>query len=98
MKKKTLTDFQICISVPLRKTGLKICRKFTGKYPCRRAILLKFLLQSNFIEIALRHGSSPVNMPYVFGTAFLKNTSGGLLLDINIHVFNKWGKFVIIGK
>ena len=47
----------------------------------------------NFIEIPLRHGCSPVNLPHTFGTAFLKNTSGGLLLDINIHVFNKRIKF-----
>ena len=34
----------------------------------------------NFIEIALRHGCSPVNLLHIFRTAFLKNTSGQLLL------------------
>ena len=29
----------------------------------------------DFIEIALRHGCSPVNLLHIFRTAFLKNTS-----------------------
>ena len=41
----------------LRKDALKICSKFTGEPPCRSAISIK--LQSNFIEIAFRHGRSP---------------------------------------
>ena len=57
----------------------KICRKFTGEHPCRSAISIK--LQSNFIEITLRHGCSPVNLLHIFKTPFLKNTSGGLLLS-----------------
>ena len=32
--------------------------------------------------IALRHGRSPVNLLHVFRTAFPRNTSGWLLLDI----------------
>ena len=39
---------------------LKICCKFTGLHPCRSAISIK--LQSNFIEITLRHVCSPVNL------------------------------------
>ena len=39
-------------------------------------------LQSNFIEIILRHGCSPVNLFHIFRTPFLKNTSEGLLLKI----------------
>ena len=35
---------------------------------------------SNFIEIALRHGCSPVNLLHIFRAPFLKNTSGRLLL------------------
>ena len=34
----------------------------------------------NFIEIALRHGCSPVNLLHNFRTPFLKNTSGRLPL------------------
>ena len=35
---------------------------------------------SNFIEITLRHGCSPVNLLHIFRTPFSKNTSGWLLL------------------
>ena len=63
----------------LGKGVLKICSKFTGEHPCRSAISIK--LQSNFIEIALRHGCSPVNLLHIFRTPFHKNTSGWLLLD-----------------
>ena len=34
-----------------------------------------------FIEIALRHVCSPVNLLHFFRTPFLKNTSGWLLLE-----------------
>ena len=34
----------------------------------------------NFIEIALRHGSSPVNLLHIFRTPFLNDTSEWLLL------------------
>ena len=52
-----------------RKGILKICGKFTGEHIC----------QSNFIEITLRHGCSPVNFLHIFRTPFSKNTSGWLL-------------------
>ena len=35
-----------------------------------------------FIEIALRHGCSPVNLLHIFRTPFPRNAFGGLLLDI----------------
>ena len=63
----------------LRKGVLKTCNKFTGKQPCRSVISMK--LQSNFIEITLRHGCSPLNLLHIFRTPFLKNTSGRLLLS-----------------
>ena len=62
----------------LRKGVLKIYSKYTGEHPCRSVISIKF--QSNFIEIALRHGCSPVNLLHIFRTTFLNNTSGRLLL------------------
>ena len=37
-------------------------------------------LQSDFIEISLRHGFSPVKLLHIFRTPFYKNTSEGLLL------------------
>ena len=64
--------------VSLRKGVMKICCKFTGEHPCRNVISIK--LQSSFIEIALRHGCSPVNLLHIFRTPFPRNTSGWLLL------------------
>ena len=37
-------------------------------------------LQSNFIEIALWQGCTPVNLLHIFRTPFPKNTSGRLFL------------------
>ena len=48
----------------------KICSKLTREYPCRSVILTK--LQSNFIEITLWHGRSPVNFQQVSEHLFLK--------------------------
>ena len=42
------------------KYALKIYSKLAGKHTCRNVISIK--LQSNFIEITLRHGCSPVNL------------------------------------
>ena len=47
----------------------------------RRTPMLKFK-QSNFIEITLQHGCFPVNLLHIFRTPFLKDTSGGLLLQL----------------
>ena len=63
-----------CRKVFLGKAVLKICSQFTGEHPCRSVISIK--LQSNFIEIALWHGCSPVNWLHIFGTLFRRNTSG----------------------
>ena len=59
---------------------LKTCSKFTGEHPCQNAISIK--LQSNFTEIKLRHGFSPVNFLHIFRASFLKNTSERLLLNV----------------
>ena len=48
--------------------------------PWQSAISAK--LQSNFIEVTLRHGFSFVNLLHIFRTPFLKNASGRLLLSI----------------
>ena len=45
-----------------------------------RGISIK--LQSNFIQITLRHGCSPVYLLHIFRTPFLKNTCGPLLLNV----------------
>ena len=70
----------------LEKGVLRICSKFTGEHPCRSAISIK--LQSNFIEITLQHGCSPVNSLHIFRTPFTKNTSGRLLLVRVKYIFD----------
>ena len=82
----TLQRFSIIIfrsshpEVFLGKSVLKICSKFTGEHPYRSAISIK--LQSNFIEIALWHGCSSVNLLHIFRAPFINNTSEWLLLNI----------------
>ena len=66
----------------LGKVVLKICSRFTGEHPCRSVILIKLLC--NFIKITLQHGRSPVNLLHVFRTSFSKNTSGRLLLLLDL--------------
>ena len=62
----------------LDKGVLKICREFT-EHPCRSAISIKLLC--SFIEIALRHVCSSVNLLHIFRTPFSKNTFGRMLLN-----------------
>ena len=76
----------------LRKGGLKVCSKFKGERACQSAISIKLLCNS--IEIALRHGHSPVNLLHIFRTPFLDNTSGRLLLKKQILLsFKKEGRW-----
>ena len=72
----------------LGKDVLEICRRFTWEDTCRDVISIKWLC--NFIEIALRHGCSPVNLRYIFRTPFPKNTSGRLLLWVLLLRQNHW--------
>ena len=64
----------------LGKGVLKICIKYTAKHPCWRVISIK--LQSNFIEITLQHGCSPVNFLHIFRTLSYKSTSGKMFVKI----------------
>ena len=77
----------------LEKGVLKKCSKFTRGHPCRSAISIKFL--ENFVEMALRHGCSPVNLLHIFRIPFPNNTSGRLLLLIltTISFFNDYFHF-----
>ena len=52
--------------------------KFTREHPCRKVISIKLLCY--FIEIALWHECSPVNLLHIFRAPFPKNTSGRLPL------------------
>ena len=64
----------------LGKGVLEICSKLTVEHPCRSVISMKLLF--SFIEVALRHGCSPVNLLDIFRTPFTKNNSGRLFLNI----------------
>ena len=54
---------------------LKIYSKSTGEHPCWSAISIKW--ESNFIEITLWHGCSPVNLQHISRTLFRKNSAPG---------------------
>ena len=60
-----------------------MCSKLTGEPPCRSLISIRF--QSNFTEITLRHGWSPINLLHIFRTPFTKNASEWLLY-IYVHL------------
>ena len=72
----------------LGKDVLRICSKFTGKYPCRSVILVKSLYK--FIKTILRHGWSPLNLLHIFiaWTAPLQGCFC-LLLSDSLHRW-KW--------
>ena len=59
--------------------------KVFWKYAAIGVLRCSIKLQSNFTEIALRHGCSPVNLLHIFRTPFPKNTSGQLLLKAVIY-------------
>ena len=42
-------------------------------------------MQTNFIEITLRHGCSLVNLQHILRTSFPKNSCGGLLLNWKLN-------------
>ena len=69
--KVTNTEVALQAGVFLFRCVQKISSKFTGEHPCRSVVSVK--LQSNFTEITLRHGCSPVNF---------EESSAGLLLPI----------------
>ena len=80
----------------LRKGVLKIYSKFTGEHSFRSVISLK--LQTNFIEIALRHGCSPKHLLHISKTAFPRNTSGQLLQKVfrNVARIEALGEGILI--
>ena len=64
----------------LWKGVLEICSKFTGEHPYRSMILIR--LQSNFTEITLQHGCSPVKLLVISRTSFPRKISWWLLLPL----------------
>ena len=79
-----------------RRGLLKICSKYNGEHPCRSVILIK--MQSNFIEITLRHECSPINLLHIFRGPSLKNTSGWLLFNIQSRIQNSVENRECFGK
>ena len=59
-----------------------ISSKFTGEDLCRSVISIKFLCK--FIEITLQHGCLHVNLMHIFRTSYPQNTSGWLLLNVQL--------------
>ena len=53
-----------------------------------KVILIKLL--SNFIDITLWHGCSPVNLLHVFRTPFYENTCKKLLLIVKLSLYQKY--------
>ena len=76
------------VEVFLSRFVLKICSKFTGERPCLSVTLIKLLC--NFIEIAFRHGRSPINFLNIFRTPFPRNTSVWLLLVLQSYTRLAW--------
>ena len=62
------------------KYVLTICCKSTGEHPCRSVMSIKLLW--NFIEIALRHGCSPLNLLHIFRTPFLRTPLDGCFWSV----------------
>ena len=52
-------------------------------------------IYSNFIEITLWHGCSPVNLLHIFRTPFSKNTSRWLLLSLTTLMLNEIKKTIL---
>ena len=59
--------------------------------------MISMKLQTNFIEIVLRHECSPVNLLHIFGIALLKNISGRFLLDfIGRQIFIDYFQIILL--
>ena len=61
-----------------KNIGTKNIQQIYRRASCRSAVSIK--LQSNFIEITLRHGDFPVDLLHIFITTFSNDTSGELPL------------------
>ena len=66
----------------LRRKCSENMQQIYRRTPMPKCDFNKVAKQSNFIEITLRHGCSPVNLLHNFRTPLPKNTSGRLLLKI----------------
>ena len=60
--------------------------------------MISIKLRYNFIEIAIRCGSSPVNLLHIFRTPFPKNTYGGLLLSFTKHFYKILVRLLMVAE
>ena len=85
-------NYSHCRKQPLRGVFKKRCsenmQQIYRRTPMPKCDFNK--VASNFTEIALRHGCSPVNLLYIFRIPFPRNSSGWLLQ--NCLSFNKESK------
>ena len=84
----------------LQKSVLKICDKFTGEYQSR--IVISINLESNFIEIALRLGYFPVNLPeHLFQNIFSQEHQWRATSDwstlVTSNIINQFRANVLLG-
>ena len=71
--KRTLNHLAKGLSVRLRNKWLWV-RNLLQSLKVQEAALHKYSLLCNFIEIALRHGCSPVNLLHIFKIPFFTRT------------------------
>ena len=93
--------FHCRILLPCAETSLQKCSWVImgWKYPAN--LQQKIQAKVQFIERALRHGCSPVNLLHIFKISFLKNNSEGLLLGVSsilISNENPWTWYDISSK
>ena len=67
----------VALKLMTLRRNISIVKTNLGLVPTSAIIFIA--LQSNFIEITLRHGCALVNFEQISRTTFPKNTSGGLL-------------------
>ena len=79
----------------LRKRCSENMQQIYRRTPMPKCDFNKVALLCNFIEITLRHGCSPVNLPHIFRRSFSKNTSGWLLLHFPFLVFETLLRFLL---
>ena len=76
----TRMSIEPCVRVVKKQHSRVVYRKRCSKNI--QQIYRRTPMQSNFIEIALRHRYSPVQLLHIFRIIFNKNTCGGLLLVV----------------
>ena len=90
---KKIGGWVYLLKQPLRSVLKNSCsenmQQFIGEHPCRSAISIE--LPSNFIEITLRHGCSPISLRHIFRAPFPTRSFGLLLLYFLQSVSTKTG-------